>query len=588
MMQSNFTAGFVVLLMALTTNGEDLLPAHTMTNLQLRTSGRDALASIQTVPASHAHFDHAARISVARRPRYPWELTLTLPSHAAMQPGDVGRLTFYVRCAALSSNTSSARLDVRVTTKEESERDLAALPVWASEKWQQMILPFKLRTASGTPDVTFNLGYAQQTIELGGVQLLNYGAKDAPTPLPFTPISYEGREPTAAWRKQAQARIDTHRKADLIVQVTDSLHRPITGAVVTARMTRHAFRFGAAVTAYHLNLDTPEGQWYRQIVMSNYNAAVFENDMKSGPWHMGLSNDRPDFRRTWLKQAMDWLDAQQIHLRGHHLVNARFTPADYEFFRRNPNQLRNEIFAGMEEKLAALQGRVHEWDAISHVAVLENSLEFIFNGPEIYADLFRKARELEPDADLWINEGTILPGGLRRDHYENIARYLIDQNAALDGIGMMAHFSSLFLEAPTNLYVTLDRFAHLIPRLQLTELDVRMNEDEQLQADYLRDVMITAFSHPAVEGIYIWGFWEGRQPHPEAALYRLDGTPKKSAAAWRDLVFRDWWTQESVLTDSNGVARIRGYLGRYEIICDSLLTNMVLQAPATEIHLTVR
>ncbi|WP_341231845.1 trehalase-like domain-containing protein, partial [Nocardioides salarius] len=40
------------------------------------------------------------------------------------------------------------------------------------------------------------------------------------------------------------------------------------------------------------------------------------------------------------------------------------------------------------------------------------------------------------------------------------------------------------------------------------EFDVEAGDDDQLQADYFRDVMIATFSHPNFEAIVQWGFWE--------------------------------------------------------------------------------
>jgi uncharacterized protein (TIGR03437 family) len=40
---------------------------------------------------------------------------------------------------------------------------------------------------------------------------------------------------------------------------------------------------------------------------------------------------------------------------------------------------------------------------------------------------------------------------------------------------------------------------------------------------------------------------------------------KPNALAWRELVYNQWWTNQDLLTDANGDAVIRGFLGRYAI-----------------------
>lgn len=44
------------------------------------------------------------------------------------------------------------------------------------------------------------------------------------------------------------------------------------------------------------------------------------------------------------------------------------------------------------------------------------------------------------------------------------------------------------------------------------------------------------YSHPAVEKITLWGFWEGQQWMPPAALWRKGWTIKPIAEAWMNLV----------------------------------------------------
>lgn len=110
----------------------------------------------------------------------------------------------------------------------------------------------------------------------------------------------------------------------------------------------------------------------------------------------------------------------------------------------------------------------------------------------------------------------------------------------------------------------LDRFARLGLPLEATELSIDVT-DEALQADYLRDVMTALFSHPAVSGITLWGFWEGIHGAPAPALYRKDWTPKPAAEALEDLLLKRWRTEVAGTADGRGEFRVRGFLGDYEL-----------------------
>jgi endo-1,4-beta-xylanase len=86
-----------------------------------------------------------------------------------------------------------------------------------------------------------------------------------------------------------------------------------------------------------------------------------------------------------------------------------------------------------------------------------------------------------------------------------------------------------------------------------------------LQADYMRDFLIAAFSHPSVVGVVMWGFWEGRDWYPDAALYRKDWSIKPNGRVWEDLVLKQWWTDVKGKSDKRGCFQTRGFLGDYKI-----------------------
>ncbi len=63
----------------------------------------------------------------------------------------------------------------------------------------------------------------------------------------------------------------------------------------------------------------------------------------------------------------------------------------------------------------------------------------------------------------------------------------------------------------------------------------------------------------------MWGFWEGANWIPTSSLYRRDWTPYPAAKAYRDLVFREWWTSWHGRTDGHGRAEVRAFYGRHRV-----------------------
>ena len=196
----------------------------------------------------------------------------------------------------------------------------------------------------------------------------------------------------------------------------------------------------------------------------------------------------------------------------------------------------------------------------------QNDLWKIF-GYEKMADIFRQARQADPTARLMINDYPRLDGAAVTDEHLN-AYYgyvegLLQAKAPVQGIGFQCHFGSSVVP-PERVLTGLDRFAKLGLPISITEFDMETT-DEDLQRRYLRDFMTAAFSHPAVDAIVMWGFWEGKHWLPTAALYRQDWSIKPNGQAWLDLVKRDWWTNADGVTDASGAYQVRGFNGTYEI-----------------------
>ncbi|MEW6046999.1 MAG: endo-1,4-beta-xylanase [Bacillota bacterium] len=368
---------------------------------------------------------------------------------------------------------------------------------------------------------------------------------------------YVGGESDVAWRQAAEARIERIRKAELRVVVVDLNGQPVRGATVGVHMKRHAFPFGTAVSASLLT--SPAGEEYREAILKHFNVAVFENAFKWPYWE--------NWGRSKGLAALAWLEEHDIPLRGHTLVwpGWQYLPAWVRFLEDDPAALHEAVLEHIREEAGALRGRVIAWDVLNEPYSNRDLMKIL--GDEAMVEWFKAAREADPGAQLFINDyGILSSGGLDRKHqdaYFATIRYLLEQGAPLDAIGMQGHFDS-DLTPPERLLEILDRFAVFDKPIWITEFDVDI-EDEELQAAYLRDFFTAVFSHPAVEGILMWGFWDGAHWKQNAPLYRRDWTLKRSGRAWLDLVFGQWWTNEAGTTDANGTFATRGFLGDYEV-----------------------
>lgn len=81
-------------------------------------------------------------------------------------------------------------------------------------EWRRFDLP--IREYSRFPNARFSIriGGEARTLELGGLEAINYGSAVLPHQLPYKRVSYDGREANASWRKDAADRIEKYRKGD--------------------------------------------------------------------------------------------------------------------------------------------------------------------------------------------------------------------------------------------------------------------------------------------------------------------------------------------------------------------------------------
>jgi len=497
----------------------------------------------------------------------------------AQQPlkkGDVLHIRLYGRCTR--SMTGSAQLAIVYELHHEPwDKSLESQHTVGSE-WTLIDLPFVLDRdyAAGESKVAIRLGYPGQTIQLGGIQVLNYGQNFNKSLLPVTRASYAGREADAPWRKAAEQRIDQLRKADLQVIVKDTAGQFIPGAKVHVQMTRHEFLWGTAVASYRMLGNSSDDIRYRDTLKQYFNHAVLENDLK---WdHIAGQGYAP------VDKQLAWLKANGISVRGHNLIwpGLQFLPKQAKDLLGRPDDLRKACDAHIAETASRYTGQLVDWDVINE-PLANHAIQDVLGKQEMVR-WFKLAKTADPHATLYINDYEILASGNRidtshQDDYYNLIKYLLDNGAPVEGIGMQGHFGSN-ITAPDNLMRILDRFATFKLPIKVTELDMQIY-DEQLRADYMRDLLTVLFSHPSVVGVLQWGFSAQAHWKPETAIIDWGWNLRPHGKVFVDLVHKQWKTDVELTTDASGVARVRGFKGDYEITATDAKSKAIEKARLT-------
>jgi endo-1,4-beta-xylanase len=557
-----------------------LLPADSVSVFRLSDSAGE-FAKMSPSEVKGQPFSKALRIDVSKKPQRAQIVQIATPVDAAMASGDVLSVSFWMR----SGNTGEATVDAGFRAVPQAGaggragapgapgaagrgRGMFAQPslnaASAGSAWKKIQFPFALTRAynKGEAEVYFTLGLREQSVEIGGIELMNYGTSKKVADLPFTKLGYAGSEPGAAWRKAAEARIEKIRKADLSVVVKDKAGKLVRGAEVSVRMRKHAFLFGTAVSGSALSsqrLSADDLAKYKQEILKLFNFSVMENENKWLQWANTAS-------RPATLAAIDWLRGSGVQVRGHNLVWPSWNKTNVKAAqdaKADPAALAKVIVDHIAETTAELRGRFVDWDVINETFTNHDFMDIL--GRHAMVDWFKAARAGDANAKLYINDFSILEGEdkAHQDDYAATIQYLIDQGAPIDGIGLQSHFPAR-VTPMDELMKRLDRFAAFGKELEITEFDIDTS-DEATQADYTRDFMTATFSNPSVKAFVMWGFWEGAHWRPRGAMLRRDWSPKPNADAYNDLVFKQWWTNAAGKTGSQGTFAIRGFLGDYDI-----------------------
>lgn len=163
--------------------------------------------------------------------------------------GDVMLVRLAMRAVRARQESGEAEGFIYYRRDGVGERNIQQFGV--GPDWTVITFPFAAIEASapGQGGIFISFGNLEQTLEIGNLEVLNFGQRVALADLPITRFSYAGREADAAWRKAALARIEQVRTSPLRVQVQDAQGRPLPGAMVTAELVQPAFLWGSSVSA---------------------------------------------------------------------------------------------------------------------------------------------------------------------------------------------------------------------------------------------------------------------------------------------------------------------------------------------------
>ena len=360
--------------------------------------------------------------------------------------------------------------------------------------------------------------------------------------------------------------INEHRKGVLVIEAP-------AGTEVTVEQKRHEFWFGAALAnqAFNGGMRPEDRDRYLSTFLTNFNAAVTENALK---WH-DMEAQRGKLNYQTVDAILSWTQAHQIPLRGHNIFWG-IPDRVQDWLKELPDDpFREALKARALDIGQRYRGRFVEYD-LNNEMIHGNYYEQRL-GKDITLQMAQWVRQADPKAVLFVNDYDILTGARLPDYLRHI-RSLLDQGVPIGGIGVQGHLHGDTFD-PKALREALEQLSQFHLPIRVTEFNfpgqrsrfyhdrnLRMTEaEEKAKADALVDYYRICFACPAVEGILMWGFWEGANWIPVSSLYRRDWMPLPAAQAYQELVFHQWWTRWQGHTDAQGRCLVRAFYGQYTI-----------------------
>lgn len=371
---------------------------------------------------------------------------------------------------------------------------------------------------------------------------------------------------THAQDSSIEKSIVKYRKGEITVKA-----KP--GSSVRVEQLKHEFWFGCAISSLMFSDSTPEAErnQYKEKFLENFNSGVTENALK---WHnMEPRKGEPNY--SLIDAILEWTEANKIPCRGHNIfwgIPQFIQPWVKEL---SNEELEQTLKNRAETITKKYKGRFAEYDLnneMIHGNYYQDRL-----GPDITKKMAQWAHNGDTNAKLFLNDYDILTG-VKLPQYMAHIRLLLKQGVPIGGIGVQGHLHAETFDR-AQLKNALDSLEQFHLPIHVTEFNMpgqrskyfkdhnlKMTpEEEESRAKEIVDYYRICFAHPAVEGILMWGFWEGANWIPASSLYKKDWTPTPAAIAYKNLIYKTWWTNVTGRVNRKGEFSTAAFFGKYKV-----------------------
>jgi len=382
-------------------------------------------------------------------------------------------------------------------------------------------------------------------------------------------LLWQFSECTAQNSEKIDQSIAKNRKGELIIKAK-------RGSKVTVEQLSHEFWFGCAISDQIFNGSASESdvKQYKEKFLENFNSAVTENAVK---WP-NMERQQGKVNYLTVDAILKWSDENHLPLRGHNIFWGIPQFVQPWVKALSDVELEQTLKNRAETLTAHYKGRFQEYD-LNNEMVHGNYYEDRL-GTDITKKMAQWAKTGDPNVKLFLNDYDILTG-VKLPEYMAQIRRLLKQGVPIAGIGVQGHLHAETFDR-LQLKNALDSLAQFHLPIRVTEFNLPGQrskyykdrtltltpEEEDVKAKEIVDYYKICFAHPAVEGILMWGFWEGANWIGPSSLYKKDWTPTPAAAAYNHLIFKEWWTREEGKTNGRGELSVPAFYGKYKVTVD--------------------
>lgn len=389
--------------------------------------------------------------------------------------------------------------------------------------------------------------------------------------------------------------IESNRKGMANLDICDIHGNPVSNARVEIKQKNHEFKHGANLFMLEEFENEKKNKLYEQYFKNVFNIATlpfYWNDLEPVEGQPRFSKDSPKvYRRPAPDLCLEFCENNGITPKAHCLMYEQFVP---EWLKgHSVDGVKQRLDRRFRELAERYSKRIHQWEVTNETLVLEGGRTLFNDEPDLVEWSFKFAEKYFPLNNLMINETHHKIwdcfNGNRSQYYMQIER-AIGKGARIESIGMQYHMffraeeeakeTAIYYD-PVQIYKVLDRYADFKLPIHITELTIpcytASTEDEDIQAEIIKNIYSMWFSHEAMEGIVYWNLVDGYaafakqgdmtsgENYYHGGLMRFDLTPKPSYKVIQKLFGEEWRTNETVYSNDYGKTSFKGFYGEYEL-----------------------